>query len=262
MTCWQCGTPLPPDVGFCRACGAFVRPRSMPAATLTVAPDEQAPAVGFPPRASGAARSEPWSIAPVVTHAPAPPISSRSVAPVITGDVLAAAGAVLTLLSLFLTWYKVTLTPLGVQFYESIERAFLSRLFPQISDSLGSLRGPLTFSVPALGSSAGGWRWAILVVSLVVVLEVLLAISSSTFSQSSPDWPHGGVLLVLSVADLILVIAAFFRVPYGSVPSAYVTAVPSVGVYLALFAAFLAFAGAVAVVARGHSDTMTSRKTL
>ena len=31
MNCWQCGAPLPPDVGFCHACGAFLRGRSAPA---------------------------------------------------------------------------------------------------------------------------------------------------------------------------------------------------------------------------------------
>ena len=173
-------------------------------------------------------------------------------------DVVAATGAALALVSLFLTWYQVTLTALGVQFYQSIERAFFSRLFPQISNSLGSLSGPLTFSVPALGSGAGGWRWAILVVSIVLLLEVLLAITSSTRSQSGPGWPHAGVVLVLSVADLILVIVAFFSVPYGSAPSTYLTVSPGVGAYLGLFAAFLACCGAVAGLVRGTPRTTFS----
>jgi hypothetical protein len=43
------------------------------------------------------------------------------------------------LISTFLTWYSVTLTSLGVQFYESLERALFSRLFPQIAAGLGVL---------------------------------------------------------------------------------------------------------------------------
>jgi hypothetical protein len=96
----------------------------------------------------------------------------------VVGDVVAAAGTGLVLISTFLTWYSVTLTSLGVQFYESLERALFSRLFPQIAAGLGGLTGPLTFSVSVLGKGAGGWRWAILVVSIVLLLEVIVRIPS------------------------------------------------------------------------------------
>jgi hypothetical protein len=166
------------------------------------------------------------------------------------GDVLSASGAGLVLVSLFLTWYSVTLTALGVQFYESLERAFFSRLFPQIANNLGGITGPLTFSVPALASGAGGWRWAILVISIILLVEVLLALSSSTGGQSSPGWPHAGVLLLLSVAELVLVLAAFFSTPYGSTPAAYLTVSPGAGAYLGLIAALLTCAGAVTGVVK------------
>ncbi len=161
------------------------------------------------------------------------------------GDVLAAAGAGLVLISMFLTWYSVTLTTLGVQFYETLERALFARLFPQIANAFGGITGPLTFSVPALGSGAGGWRWAILVVSIILLLEVLLAISASTKSQSSPTWPHTGIVLVLAVTLLILVAVAFFSMPYGGTPSSYVTVASGVGAYVGLLAALLACLGAV-----------------
>jgi len=56
MTCWQCGAPYPPDVGFCRACGAFVRPRNAPVngPGATTAGALQVPVVA--PPASGAPR--------------------------------------------------------------------------------------------------------------------------------------------------------------------------------------------------------------
>jgi hypothetical protein len=171
------------------------------------------------------------------------------------GDVLAASGAGLVLISLFLTWYNVTLTALGVQFYESLEKALFARLFPQIANSFGGLTGPLTFSVPALGTGAGGWRWAILVVSIVLLLEVLMAVSSSTRSQLPPTRPHSGILLVLTVSDLILVVAAFFSVPYSGTPNSYVTAASGVGAYIGLLAALLACAGAVTVLVKSAPRT-------
>lgn len=170
--------------------------------------------------------------------------------PSMAGDVLAAVGSGLVLISIFLTWYSVTLTALGVQFYESLEQAFLSRLFPQIANSLAGISGPLTFSVPLLGSGAGGWRWAILVVSVLLLLEVLLAIASSAKSHLPPSWPHGSVLLLLSVGELVLVLVAFFSLPYGSAPSTYLTVAPGVGAYVGLVAALLACGGAVVGLAK------------
>ena len=81
--------------------------------------------------------------------------------------------------------------------------------------------------------------------SIVLLVEVLLAISTSTRIQSAPGWPHTGVLLLLSVANLVLVLAAFFSMPYGSTPATYVTVAPGVGAYVGLVAALLACAGAV-----------------
>jgi len=163
----------------------------------------------------------------------------------VVGDVLAAAGTGILLISMWLSWYSVTITPEGVRFFESLERAFLSRLFPQVASGLGSLTGPLTSSVSALGEGAGGWRWAILVVAIILMLEVLIAISSGVTKQALPTWPHASVLLVLSVANLILVTAAFFDLPYGGAPAAYLTVSRGVGAYIGLLAALVAFAGAV-----------------
>ena len=147
------------------------------------------------------------------------------------------------LISMFLSWYSVTLTALGVQFYESLERAFLSRLSPEIASGFAGLTGPITFSVPALGPGAGGWRWAILVVSIILLVEVLLAIASSARSQSAPNWPHTSILLLLSVSNLVLVAAAFFSLPYSSAPSSYLGVSPGLGAYVGLLAALLRVRG-------------------
>lgn len=255
MKCSQCGVPLPPDVGFCRACGAFVRPRSATPSGLTTPGPSQVAAVEPSTTWQAQPVSHQLPVASGVTWAPGT-LTSRAApfgppsTPSMAGDVLAAVGSGLVLISIFLTWYSVTLTALGVQFYESLEQAFLSRLFPQIANSLAGISGPLTFSVPLLGSGAGGWRWAILVVSVLLLLEVLLAIASSAKSHLPPSWPHGSVLLLLSVGELVLVLVAFFSLPYGSAPSTYLTVAPGVGAYVGLVAALLACGGAVVGLAK------------
>ena len=293
MTCWQCGAALPPDVGFCRACGAFVRPRSMPGnrygATTSHAPqtpsmpiaDDTAAQASSPsavgPRPPSAVGSTPaWADGPASTPPPpygvaAPATSwptgpttwssapSRSQAGIAStgidsdstlADVLAGVGTGFVLISMLLTWYSVTITPLGVEFFESLERALFSRLFPQISGGLGGLSGPLTMSVSPLDKAAGGWRWAILVVSIIILLEVLLAVSSGAAKSSASSWPHTGVLLVLTVANLFLTLAAFVSLPYGGTPTGYLIVTRGVGAYLGLVAALVACGGVVSVLVK------------
>jgi hypothetical protein len=158
------------------------------------------------------------------------------------GDALLVAGTGVVIVSLFLTWYRVTITAVGMQFYQ----ALLSHLFPQTALSLGGLTGPLTMPVSALGKEAGGWRWAILVVSIVLVLEVVLAIGSGVTRQIAPAWPHTTIVLVLSFANLVLLGAAFFNLPYNDVPSAYISVSHGIGSYVGPAAGILAFGGALA----------------
>lgn len=248
MSCWQCGAPLPPDVGFCRGCGALVRPRSAPPPATPSSP--QSP-VGPTATAGFTTTSMPWqgsspqSWTARTATAPTGPIVQASTRPM-TADVVCVAANAVVLISLFLTWYSVTITQLGVRFFASLEQALLSRLFPQIAAGLGGLRGPLTTSVPAFGDGAGGWRWAILVVSIVLVLETLLAISAGESALSSSAWPHAAVQLVLAIANLVLVIAAFFSLPYGNVPSVYLTVGHGLGAYLGLLAVFVGCGAALA----------------
>ena len=254
MTCWQCGASYPPDVGFCRACGAFVRPRNAPVngPGATTAGALQVPVVAPPASGSSPRSSASWPAASAATWTPQSSMarsgipSSASGPNSVVGDVVAAAGTGLVLISTFLTWYSVTLTSLGVQFYESLERALFSRLFPQIAAGLGGLTGPLTFSVSVLGKGAGGWRWAILVESIVLLLEVIVAISSGTTGQASPGWPHAAVLLILTIASLVLVVAAFFSPPYGGTAAGYLTVGHGIGAYLGLLGGLVACGGAVA----------------
>ena len=163
-------------------------------------------------------------------------------------DVLAGVGTGFVLISMLLTWYSVTITPLGVEFFESLERALFSGLFPQISGVLEAT--PLTMSVSPLDKAAGGWRWAILVVSIVILLEVLLAVSSGAAKSLASSWPHTGVLLVLTVANLFLTLAAFVSLPYGGCLSGYLIVTRGVGAYLGLVAALVACGGVVSVLVK------------
>ena len=142
MTCWQCGAPLPPDVGFCRACGAFVRPRSGPVNTpgFTVRSPQSPPgplserAAPSPSSSASESAATLSGATPSTAWPPAAPVaawgSSSSAAHAGTlssglgqrsnlSDLLAGVGAGFVLISLLLTWYSVTITPLGVQFFES-----------------------------------------------------------------------------------------------------------------------------------------------
>jgi len=175
--------------------------------------------------------------------------------PSIVNDLLAASGSGFVLISILLTWYNVTITALGVQFYESIERAFLARLFPQAAPGIGGLSGPLTLSISALDKAAGGWRWAILVVSIVILLEVLVALSTGASRQSSPPLPHSTVLMVLTFANLVLVVAAFVNLPYGGAPVSYLIVARGVGAYLGLVAALVACGGAAVGLIKSSPGT-------
>ena len=275
MTCWQCGAPLPPDAGFCRTCGAILRGRSAPATRVGVA----TPGAPQPPPPVGGGLQRPWTgEASGSTASPSPPgarvqgpppqgpwsgplgtgsgLPSRTPAtPSSTlGDVVVMAATGGVLLSLLLTWYSVTITAVGMQFYQSLERALLYRLFPAAASGVGGLSGPLTISVSALSKEAGGWRWAILVVSIVLIFEVLLAIGSGVARQAAPSWPHATILLALCVVNLVLVGAAFFNLPYSDVPSSYISVSHGLGSYLGLGAALVALGGAVARIVRGPAS--------
>lgn len=54
----------------------------------------------------------------------------------------------------------------------------------------------------------------------------------------------------MSVGELVLVLVAFFSLPYSSAPSSYLNVAPGVGAYVGLVAALVACGGAVAGVAR------------
>lgn len=199
----------------------------------------------------------PWTGAPVGTwtgsSAARARIGSGTTQPRSTvGELAAGAGTGLVLISMLLTWYRVTITSAGFQYLESLERA----LFPQAAAGLGGVTGPLSTSVSALGQGAGGWRWTILVVSIVLLLVLLLATTSGMARKSSSSGPSAAVavILVLATTNLVLVAVAFFNLPFGGTPAAYMTVTRGVGAYLGLLAGIVALGGAVAPLFRSSPD--------
>ena len=75
--------------------------------------------------------------------------------------------------------------------------------------------------------------------------------------QVAPLWPHAATILVLTVANLVLVVAAFFDQPFNEVPSAYLSVSHGIGAYLGLAAGLVALGGAIARLAKGPSKLVT-----
>ena len=160
MTCWQCGAPLPPDAGFCRGCGAFARPRNVVGNSPgTSQPGLSQSPVALPPAAVSARTPSPW----LATSAPASPalrpgaVPSELAPASMLGDVLVAAGAGFVVISLFLTWYSVTLTTVGVQFYDRSN----GPVFPLSADCQQFRRAYGTHDVLGVGTRIGSRRLAV-----------------------------------------------------------------------------------------------------
>lgn len=126
-----------------------------------------------------------------------------------------AAGAVIG--SLFMPWYQLSATRFGASY---------------------------SISFTALGAFAGGWRWALLGVAALMMVEGLLAGVTSVYETRA--WPHTGIQFVLALALLALVLVAWWDSPipaiYALIPG--LSRGAGAGTYLAVAAAaFSALAG-------------------
>ena len=244
MICPGCDAWVPDDAGYCRGCGTIVRGPKVH--------QLRAPAPYVPPIAAGQAPAHPPPTGLAPPYPPPPPFApqqpygyggtpygaaygggradtmwagrgrARTAIRSSGGDFLVAVFAGLSLLSLFLPWYKLRLLdPFG----ESVS-------FAQTS---------------ALGSGAGGWRFAI-VGSATLVLGYLGA--RLLLSRNWPlDVPHFPLLVLLALVNLALVVVAFFALPAGGVSitsQGYTFGVTqSWAAYVGLIAAILAVAAAI-----------------
>lgn len=234
MNCSKCGSAVAPDAGFCRNCGAIFRGK---AATATLIP--AAPAQGPPPPVAGPEPKQPvladagyW--APPEAHVPGAPSLEQGYAqpsapnrypthvggglppgaqtvaswgPAANGlgamltisdvratrrlqaiDLAACFGAVAAGGSLFIAWYQISFNISGVS---------------------------ASISTTALGRLAGGWRWSILLISIAVLVELLVAVVVSRSSRTV-EWPHRSILAVLCAANLAAVVAAMIASPFNN----------------------------------------------
>lgn len=129
-------------------------------------------------------------------------------------DLVQCAAAAAVLGSLFMPWYELGYSTSGVG---------------------------VNLSLTALGSHAGGWRWLILVVAIVILVGGLAGVLANV--AESGAWPHSGLQALLGMALLGLVVAAFFTSP---LPNVGLFGIPGFGrsagsgAYVGLVAAVLA----------------------
>ena len=159
-------------------------------------------------------------VAPASAPGPPAPMTTIELRRLGRGDLIVLAGTVLVFVSLYLPWYSISLSGFA---------------------SLYS--GGAIGSISALGDGAGGWRFLILVVCLVIVGYVFLRTMSSRGLRL--PLPHWQLVTVLTGLNLLLVLIAFLVRPGGGSTVSGLSISWDYGAYLALGAAALAVAGAV-----------------
>ena len=235
MFCPQCGTNNPDGTHFCSNCGTGLAGQQAPAGIAPPAaaqpppPGNVDPAGAVPPGYAAA----PGSYAPGPQQgqgfgsavgggyqmgAPGAPVHSTvsvDFRRLGMGDLVAAGGTVLLFISLFLSWYSAT----G-------------------QDIDGNI---ITISSSALGQYAGGFRFLVLVLAIVVVLYLL----ARTFAPRGfrLPLPHWQILLVVVGLQFLLTILTFFIKPSAGPGGPGVSW--SYGAYIGLVAAIIAVAGGV-----------------
>jgi hypothetical protein len=131
------------------------------------------------------------------------------------GDLVALGGTVLLFISLFLSWYSAT----G-------------------EDVNGNT---ITVSGTALGQYAGGWRFLILVIAIIVVLYLLArTLAPRGFHLPLPHWQ---VLTILVGLQFLLTLLAFLVKPTTGVAGVGVSW--EYGAFIGLVASLIAAAGAI-----------------
>jgi hypothetical protein len=157
------------------------------------------------------------------------------------GDLIAGAGSLLILISLFLPWYSFAASPAQASLQPTLAEQQLALAVCSDQPAVCESSIPPRFSVSALGGGAGGWRFLILVVAIIVVLYVL----SRTLEVVARAVPyHWQVLLGLTGFQGLLVLIAFFANPLG-VLDPVGSSSWAFGAFLALIAAIAAVVGAI-----------------
>ncbi|MGH9172014.1 MAG: hypothetical protein ACRD0Z_14285 [Acidimicrobiales bacterium] len=140
------------------------------------------------------------------------------------GDLVAVIATAVVFISLFLPWYSYTDT--------------------NASDGCGVTAGSsCSLSISALGSGAGGWRFLILVICLLVA--GLLFLRSFLVSGLRTPLPHWQLLTALCSLNLLLIVISFLVKPgfYGLLAAAGISSSWSYGAFIGLIAGIAAVVG-------------------
>jgi len=137
------------------------------------------------------------------------------------GDLVALAGTVVVFVSLYLPWYSISLSGF---------------------DSLYGGGGAVGW-ISALGDGAGGWRFLILVVCLVIAGYLFLRMMISRDVRM--PLPHWQLLTALTALNLVLVLIAFLVKPGGGTTVSGLSIGWDYGAYLGLGGGALAVIGGV-----------------
>jgi hypothetical protein len=166
------------------------------------------------------------------------------------GDLIAGSASFLALISLFLPWYSFAASAAQASATATPAQQQLVLAICSGQPAVCRSNAPPQFSVSALGGGAGGWRFLILVVAIVVVLYVL---SRTLDGVARAFRYHWQVLVGLTAFQGLLVLIAFFANPLsilGSLGSSSWAA----GAFLALMAAIAAVAGAILVMRENNKQ--------
>jgi len=180
--------------------------------------------------------------------APAPPpsgtLSAVNFGRLNRGDLVAGIASFLVLISLFFPWYSFAASPTQASATATLaqQQLVLAVCGQQLTVCTSSAAPK--FSVSALGAGAGGWRFLILVVAILVVLYVLSQ-TVDTVARAIPN--HWQLLIGMTALQGLLVVIAFFVNPFGILDNLGSSSW-AFGAFLAIIAAIAAVVGAVLVM--------------
>jgi hypothetical protein len=201
-------------------------------------PDDAIPPIGGVPQTQAVPPSLAGTAALAQTR---PPFDFGRLRP---GDLISGIAAFLVLISLFFPWYSFASSAAQASGNATLAQQQLVLAICSDQPAVCASNTPPQFSVSALGGGAGGWRFLILVVAIIVVLYVLSR-AVDVVARAVPC--HWQVLVGITAFQGLLVLIAFFANPLGILDS-FGSSSWAVGAFLALIAAIAAVAGAVLVM--------------
>jgi hypothetical protein len=196
-TCPQCQTETSDDTNFCPACGAALSPGAAPPG-----PAQSAPVGGAPGQSAPAAPAGAGGTTAAASGGSSFPPYAFDLAKLHVADLIAAVASFILMISLFLSWFGITV--IGIH-------------------------------LTASGTSAHGWLWIVFIICLAI-LAYLVCVAGWGNLPFAPQVPHLTVMVAATVVNLVLVFIAFIDKPGGSGVGW------EFGAFLALIAAIVAVA--------------------